>query len=390
MSKPLPPILPFEQQPTRSIPVIVKIKNKKTMPIKVDDSIKISEQENRIQQLQQELSDLQFRYEHIQTLLSETDLLVESQQREISVLKHALTQQQQNNNERILKESNEVQKKEIQELKRQNRILIEQISGVTVVGLGLSDTVELDIDPTTALKMKQVIDSPRSAYRCVDLDRLQTTVSPQVAGLPSIPSRAQSPLRSVPGSPLGKQDSGGGSNINFAYQYHEPVPSPTQTKTNGIPILQPIPSISSLHEQLNAIGTLLQAPPEQKLSVHQIFKSNSKEFIVETVENDLKKRTQVRVREPGEGSDDDEIGSIKSDYSSVSKNVQDRTKESNVPQWLPSTMPQTPSVNSRSPSPSKSMLLKERDALEEELLTQYGRLRKLESMESILKSLTKI
>jgi hypothetical protein len=393
----LPPLLAFEQQPTRSPMIIThKLKNEQRKKDTIDAVSKLREQESKISDLEKQLSDLQFRYQHIQNLLSETDQLVASQQREIGVLKHALTQHQTSGTpQEISRLQAELTKsqREREELYHRNSVLVEQLARLSGGGLLKADSVELNVDTQTASKLKRVMDSPRITTRGLSPELSMAPLSPEVTGLPHIQSvRSSSPVRSRLNSAIDRRTSSSSPSANFAHQFHEPSPPHTEQGR--------LPSFSSLKEQLSALGSLLEeshdekSVVEDKSLVEQIFKSGSKEFIVETPLTEAKaphKRSLVRVREPGESESEtgfekrSVLSSVRLSDQAVDKNLQDKTRELRAPQWIPS---QNEESLVRSPSPTKSMLIRERDDLEEELLAQYGRLRKLESMESILKSLT--
>jgi hypothetical protein len=281
--------------------------------------------------------------------------------------------------------------REREELQHRNSVLLEQLARMSRSGMLSVETVELDVDKQTASKMKKVMDSPRIATSGLSPDLRMAPLSPEVTGLPHIQSvRSNSPVRSRLNSSIDKITSTSSPNANFAHQFHEPSPPQIESVASAR-----LPSFSSLKEQLSALGSLLEESHDDKSVVEQIFKSGSKEFIVERPLSEAKapfKRSLVRVREPGEA--DSEMGAEKSSVlsgihaSELAKDkvlLQDKTREMRAPQWVPSVSEE---ALARSPSPTKSMLIRERDELEEELLAQYGRLRKLESMESILKSLT--
>lgn len=343
---------------TKKLPLLAPYSTSKRDGIKVKERAKIppplleqkgNEPTSELALLQLQYENLEIKYKHIQSLLKESQELVQMQAKEISVLKHAYKHTSViSNKDADPNDANIIsyQEEQISELRKQNADLLIQLG-------------EYATNLSTSRSLKSNKNSIRLESPSKDI------VSPKPLPLPL------------------------------------PVPIVNDT-------------IKAAKQELKSIDLILDEQDATiNMFIDKIYKSKSKEFVVETVVD-----SSLRLDEL-----EDDIG-MNTEKTKVSaslsnkKRTEDRYKRSSRgPIWKPaikpSSKPSTPSdytnslspiqkskqgfnqsfnsINScRSPSPSKSMLIRERDDLEEELLAQYERMRKLESMEKIIVDMTKI
>lgn len=400
-AKIFPVLLPYQQQPVQAKP----IQKSKTQVKKPQDPIKekanprdqIQKNNDETNQLLLEIQNLKFKNQQLLTLLTESDGLIQSLQKENKVLKHTIRNTQIRNGEY------EDLVRENQELKSMSRNEVE---------------IDLDLDLNTKSKMESILKSPKLLNKCefddvsptrsnTDLKMHKDLPMPRASSRSDLskPSSRSDLSKPITRSDLSKRSISRTELSKVTESPDQPrsapIPYPHPLDDTQSPLPRPIPLPGKgLSGEMNSIGRFLD---ENDSFIQSIYKS--KDSMSEIPEK------KVLVLEPGE----------------VAHALPSYERSSSVPKWTESPLNRAPSREgkslgngsqifkqstdfapkitepvtaalktpadpegvdesyiSNSPSPTKSMLILERDELEKELLCQYGRLRKLESMEHLL------
>ncbi|KAJ3300944.1 hypothetical protein HDV03_001581 [Kappamyces sp. JEL0829] len=437
-TRPLPVLLPFSQsqrQPTAPRQATVSstgpdARSKVSNPVnqkatqstvasknqKIQTSSLTASELQELQELRVKYETLGFRYTHLQSLLLESEHTVREQKKEIRVLRSTIKDSDfhQSDREAELLHLLDVQNRQIQDLTRQNEILAFHASLAYN-----SDPIADPVDPSAAKSSPQ--DSPfvlnpsplpEPSGHLMDMSLVGDLPEPlnasNGAGTADDMALLQNEINQIEallekdekGVLFGKPEDDSQSLFSTFK-----VDKIYRTGSKDFVVQKPVDVLKS---EFQADAGDMAPEPSLNVSANSILKPARPPTAEITRLSPIGKPTVIThvspsfaARSPSKSPSSvpvypDLSQKLTAIGSSIAKTSpllhtsvleasdrylhRDLSKEWRVPSPTPTSQP---------PSPTKSMLVQERDALEEELLTQYGRLRKLENMEQILLHLTK-